>query len=119
MALPGCRRWHAAWSFLFNNPDMAWLMPEVPMMNLVYGVLAIALGITSLFLASANQNWRSRPLPRTAARLLALALLLVGLLCLCAVFQLLSAVFVFISLSMLLLQLCPYLGVLRRSGRAG
>lgn len=89
------------------------------MMNLVYGVLAIALGSVSLFLASANQNWLSRPLPRRPARLLALALLLAGLLLLCTVFQLLSAAFVFISLSMLLLQLCPYLGVLRRSGRAG
>ncbi|WP_215781779.1 hypothetical protein [Paludibacterium sp. B53371] len=88
------------------------------MMNLLCGVLAIVLGSVSLFLASPNQNWLPRPLPRGRTRLVALALLLAGLLLLCRVFLLLSSIFVFSCLLMVVLLLCPYLGALLISGRA-
>lgn len=75
-------------------------------------LLALA-GSICLYLSSPNQRWRSRPLPAVAARLVALALILISLFVLWLNTQPVVAVFMLCGWLMLFLVVLPYLGAWR------
>ncbi|MCE1169919.1 MAG: hypothetical protein LWW84_01100 [Azovibrio sp.] len=80
------------------------------------GLLLSLAGGTAIYLASPNQRWRRRPLPRTPARLGGTLLLALGCFSLTRVLQPLTTSFVFITWLMLVFTLLPYIGALGRPG---
>lgn len=81
------------------------------------GIAAGVAGCACLYLASPNQRWRARPLPKVPARVAAVALIVVAWLCLVQDMQVLAASFVLITLLMLALSVLPYAGAMWGTGR--
>lgn len=84
---------------------------------ILLSLLAIFVGSTALYLAAAQQGWLVRPLSAGPARLVAVALLVLGGWGLSLAMQRLTAIFVFASALMLACTLLPYLGALGRIRR--
>ncbi|MGE4340602.1 MAG: hypothetical protein AB7E55_32330 [Pigmentiphaga sp.] len=79
-------------------------------------VLTIA-GCVCLYLASPNQKWRSRPLPRTPLWAAGSLLLAAGLAAWIAALRPLAGFFVTLHVAMVCLFVFPYSAALRRFGR--
>jgi len=83
-------------------------------------VLALTLtilGCACLYLASPNQEWRSRPFPRTPLRSAGSLLLAAGLAAWIAALRPLSGFFVTVHVTMVCLFAFPYIAALRATRR--
>ncbi len=85
--------------------------------TILFALLPLLLGAVSLYLASANQCWRTTSLPAYSSRMFGIILLAIGLLALLKVLQPAAAAFVFVHWLMLLFVIFPYLGALRLARR--
>lgn len=74
--------------------------------------IAIATGAASLYLSAPNQRWLSRPLPAQQSRVVGAALLLLGGQFWSQAFQLSTAIFITLTLSMILFIIFSCLGAL-------
>jgi hypothetical protein len=84
----------------------------------VFPALALTiLGCACLYLASPNQKWRSRPLPRTPFRAAGGLLLAAGLAAWIAALRPLAGFFVTLHVAMVCLFVFPYSAALRGFGR--
>ncbi|GAB2181923.1 hypothetical protein DLREEDagrD3_21460 [Denitratisoma sp. agr-D3] len=81
------------------------------------GLLLVAGGCVSVYLASPNQRWWAASLPAKPARLAGTVLLIAGLVVLMQTLRAPAALFVFVHWLMLLFVLFPYFGALRSSRR--
>jgi len=75
------------------------------------------LGCTCIYLASPNQKWRSRPLPRTPLWAASGLLLAAGLALWIAALRPLAGFFVTLHVAMVCLFVFPYSAALRSFGR--
>ena len=76
------------------------------------GFVSILPGCASIYLASPNQRWLSKALPKWPARALGAVLLVIGWLALMKGMLLVAASFVFVIALMLTFVLLPYIGAL-------
>lgn len=86
------------------------------------GLALVSLGCVCIYLASPNQRWLSAPWRARSARWVGSVLLLGGGVALAREMQLLTTIFVFVTVLMLLFSVLPYLGALlsiRRRGQHG
>lgn len=82
--------------------------------------LALALnilGCACIYLASPNQKWRSRPLPRKPYWAAGSLLLLAGLVAWISALRPLAGFFVMLHVAMVCLFAFPYIAALRGAGR--
>ncbi|WP_124080563.1 hypothetical protein [Pigmentiphaga humi] len=86
-------------------------------MIVVLALTLIILGCACLYLASPNQKWRSRPLPRTPLRGAGGLLLVAGLAAWVAASRPLSGFFVTLHVAMVCLFAFPYIAALRAPRR--
>ncbi|MDX3893681.1 hypothetical protein [Pusillimonas sp.] len=86
-------------------------------MAVVLALMLTILGCACLYLASPNQKWRSRPLPRTPLRGAGSLLLAAGLAAWIAALQPLSGFFVTLHVAMVCLFAFPYIAALRAARR--
>jgi hypothetical protein len=75
------------------------------------------LGCACVYLASPNQQWRSRPLPRTPLRVAGALLLAAGLAAWIVALRPLAGFFVALHVAMVCLFVFPYTAALRSFGR--
>lgn len=85
--------------------------------TLLMALLPALAGSICLYLSSANQRWRSRPLPAVPARLVALALILFSLSVLWLNTQPVVAVFMLCGWLMLFLVALPHVAAWRHLKR--
>jgi uncharacterized membrane protein len=86
------------------------------------GLALVSLGCVCIYLASPNQRWLPAPWRARPARWAGVLLLLGGGVALARQMQLLTTIFVFATVLMLLFSVLPYLGALlslRRRGQHG
>lgn len=86
------------------------------------GLALVSLGCVCIYLASPNQRWLSAPWRARPARWVGSVLLLGGGVALAREMQLLTTIFVFVTVLMLLFSVLPYLGAflsIRRRGQHG
>jgi len=81
------------------------------------GLILIAQGCASIYLASPNQRWLVAPWRALPARLAGGVLLVLGGFALGREMQLLTTIFVIVTALMLIFSVLPYLGALLSTGR--
>jgi len=86
-------------------------------MIVVLALISTILGCACLYLASPNQKWRSRPLPRAPLRAAGSLLLAAGLAAWVAALRPLSGFFVALHVAMVCLFAFPYIAALRAARR--